>query len=254
MTVPVAASDSKGLNSPPRIKKPFYELRYGYLGADLPAVKLPPNQRQVRGVSLRRSARWVDYLPEFNQMEFDLPLIDRLGRYTGKALYSIACRPTDVVATVISTIFSRLKRYSCYHNSFRAFKLREKDIFRAAVLYALSKNSYYMDRILYFLRDLKERGRLIHPVTLHFLSKGNEDKRFVYGQACYQANWLIFRAAKPRDKLPFLNKYDSRSPTFRGKPRTLRRSQSRLAAAKFGYEMAVGSRIFRAKTPATSGS
>lgn len=162
-------------------------------------MTLPRDQRQIRGLSLRRSKRWLTTVPVVRN-RFELPLIDRLGRFTGETIYSLVCDPADVLSTTISTVFSRLWRYANAHNKYDVCAPRRRDILRAAVYYVLQKNSYFMDRILVFLRDLGKLGKLIHRTTLKFLSKCDADKRFVYGQACYNANWLIFRACKPRDK------------------------------------------------------
>lgn len=131
---------------------------------------------------------------------YELPHIDRLGRFTGASKYTLACNPADVVSITVSTVYSRLKRYASAHNGSRVANKYLREILRVAAYYSLTKNSYYMDRILCFLRDLKKYGRLIHKVTLNFLAKCDADKRFVYGQVCYNTNWLIFRACRPRDK------------------------------------------------------
>jgi hypothetical protein len=165
-------------------------------------IDLPPDQRQVRGLSLRRSKRWLATVPVVRN-RFQLPLIDRLGRFTGESVYTLAGTPADVLSTTIATIHSRLWRYACAHNEYGVCSPRRKDILRAAVYYTITKNSYFMDRILAILRNLKSCGKALHKTTLRFLSKCDADKRFVYGQACYNANWLIFRACKPRDKSHF---------------------------------------------------
>lgn len=162
-------------------------------------MKLPSNQRQVRGLNLRRSNRWLDTLPVVRN-EYELPLIDRLGRFTGESVYTLTCKPADVLSITIATIYSRLKRYVNAHNERELVLPRQRDILRVAAYYSLTKNSYFMDRILVFLRNLKKYGKLIHKLTLKCLTKCDADKRFVYGQACQNANWLIFRACRPRDK------------------------------------------------------
>jgi len=153
-------------------------------------------------MNLRRSKRWLTTLPVVRN-EFQMPLIDRLGRFTGESVYTLSCEPADILSTTIATVYSRLKRYVSAHNEWELVRPRQRDLLRAATYYTLTKNSYFMDRILVFLRDLKKYGKLIHKTTLKFLAKCNADKRFVYGQACYNANWLIFRACRPRDKLHY---------------------------------------------------
>jgi hypothetical protein len=129
-----------------------------------------------------------------------MPHIDFLGRFTGESVYTLACDPADVLSTTVATVFSRLKRYAYAHNDRNIVLKLLRTILSAAAYYVLTKNSYFMDRLLFFLRNLKDNGRQVHRLTLKFLARCDADKRFVYGQVCYQTNWLIFRACKPRDK------------------------------------------------------
>jgi hypothetical protein len=130
----------------------------------------------------------------------EVPFIDRLGRYTGRSIFRWRARVTDVFATTVSTIASRLLRYASKHNHSKVVGRHRRLILRSAAYYALSKNSYYMDRFLYFLRGLGERSRPAHAALVSNIVKLDANKRFVYSQACYQANWLLTRALKPRDK------------------------------------------------------
>jgi hypothetical protein len=115
----------------------------------------------------------------------------------------------------------------------------QRVILRAAAYYTLSKNSYFMDRILFFLRNLEKNGKTIHKTTLYFLSRGSEDKRFVYSQVCYQTNWLIFRAVRPRDKLPHIKLYERRSPGFsKGIPGSPRHKDVRSITAELAKSVA----------------
>jgi len=188
---------NKELSGPPR--KAFYELSSNPGAVQEKGVLLPIAQRQVRGATLRKSGRWIEQLHVVRNW-FEIPHIDRLGRFTGRSIYTWQCRPADVFTTTVSTVASRLKRYAASHNSSQVVGKHLRSILRASVYYVLTHNSYFMDRILYFLRNLGERGKLIHRLTLKFLIRCDADKRFVYSRACFHANWLLFRARGPRDK------------------------------------------------------
>jgi len=181
------------------VSKVYHEISFKPGATSINAVVLPPNQRQVRGLNLKRSKRWSDAFPRMGG-GYELPLIDRLGRFTGSSVYTLACEPADVLSTTVATVFSRLKRYAFAHNSAREVARLLRVILKAAAYYTLSKNSYYMDRLLYLLRTISRNGNRIHPLTLKFMTKMDADKRFVYSQVCHQTNWLIFRACRPRDK------------------------------------------------------
>jgi hypothetical protein len=204
--IPKATSPSANTTNGQYHYLPYYEISYRVGDVPVSAVDLPACQRQARGVTLKRSKRWLVSWPNILTTRYHLPLIDRLGRFTGESAYTLPCEPADLLSTTISTIFSRLKRYAAHHNKREIVGKRLRDILRASTYYALSKNSYYMDRILFFLRNLEKNGKLIHRITLYYLSKGDADKRFVYSQVSYNTNWLIFRACRPRDKSPFLHR------------------------------------------------
>lgn len=193
------------------VRRPFYEISRRPSDKPLAARVIPQDQRQVRGAQLRRSTRWLDSFPAVGG-SYELPHIDRLGRFTGESIYTLACEPADVLSTTVATVYGRLKRYAAAHNKRDVLSRHYRNLLRVSAYYTLSKNSYYMDRILFFLRNLEKNGKHIHPTTLKFLTKCNADKRFVYSQVCYQTNWLIFRACKPRDKLHFKHKKSLGTP------------------------------------------
>lgn len=215
----------------------YYELSFSPDAVPIQAVNLPRNQRQVRGTTLKRSKRWSMCFPGIGG-PYQLPLIDRLGRFTGASVYTLACEPADVLSTTVATVYSRLKRYAGAHNKNFVVNRYLREILRAAAYYVISKNSYFMDRILFFLRNLERNGKQVHKTTLYFLARCNADKRFVYGQVCFQTNWLIFRACQPRDKLHILNKCDRISPDFLGKPGSARRGIVRSTTTMFAENVA----------------
>lgn len=221
----------------PFIYKPYWEIKYGKVEESFSAVTIPRTQRQVRGTDLRRSKRWLMSFPGIGG-PYQLPLIDRLGRYTGASVYTLACEPADVLSSTVATVYGRLKRYAHAHNKKFVVNKYLRTILRVAAYYTISKNSYYMDRILFFLRNLEMNGKRLHPITLHYLTRCDEDKRFVYGQVCYQTNWLIFRACRPRDKLHHLKIMDRINPDYLGKPGSMRRGYVRSIVTKLAESVA----------------
>lgn len=167
-----------------------------------------------------RSGNWVECLRTPSAF-FHIPLIDRLGRFTGFNVYRWDCNPSSVISTVISTICSRIRAYSHRHNKFKTVLRFLPQLLRASTVYALTRNSYFWDRVLFVARDLATRGHLLHKISLYYLAKLDENKRFVYSQASYQAYWLLFRAKRPRDKSRFIYKPSSVSTSFQDLKRDL---------------------------------
>lgn len=154
---------------------------------------------RMRGAKIRNSKRWIAGIsPPVTAMDF--PYIDKLGRYTGTTLFKWYCDPKSFVASVVSTIASRLINRARHYNSMRLVERFSDRIIRAAYYYAISKNSYFWDRILFFVKDLEKNGKLIQTCVLRYILKTDAHKRFVYGHVCSQTQWLLFRAERPRDK------------------------------------------------------
>jgi hypothetical protein len=154
---------------------------------------------RIRGAKIRNSKRWIAGISQ-PVTALDFPYIDRLGRFTGNTLFKWSCDPKSYVASVVSTILNRLTIRARHYNDQRLVDRSTDKLVRAAFYYAISKNSYFWDRILYFVKNLEKNGKLIQTFVSRFILKTDAHKRFVYGHACNQAQWLLFRAERPRDK------------------------------------------------------
>jgi hypothetical protein len=160
---------------------------------------------RCKGIKIRSSRSWISCFNTPNG-GLEVPYIDGLGRFTGHTLYKWSCDPRSLIATTVSTIAHRAMVYARRHNKRYIVNRFSKAILGAAAYYAISKNSHFWDRFLYFCRNLQERGRLIHRLRLFFSSKWDDNKRFVISQVIFQTNWLLFRALRPRDKSHFFGR------------------------------------------------
>jgi len=160
------------------------------------------NGLRKKALSIRNSLRWIDTFKTPNG-GLNVPFIDELGRITGHTLCKWSCDPRSLVASVISTIAKRLMKYCLRHNKFRIVRQNLRPIVGAAAYYAMTKDSHFWDRILYFARNLADRGTLIHRLRLFYSSKWSDHKRFVISQVIFQTHWLLSRELRPRDKLQF---------------------------------------------------
>lgn len=174
-------------------------LRTDGCGPDYFAPLLDRDTDHMRGISIRRSIRWIDAFPTPNG-GLNVPFIDTLGRITGFTFCKWSCDPRSLIATVVSTISKRLIAYARRHNPWHIVKSRLKDILEASAYYAFSKNGYYWDRVLYFARNLLKCRSAFRSLRIYFSSKWDDQKRFVYSHVIFQTKWLLFRALGPRDK------------------------------------------------------
>jgi len=149
-----------------------------------------PNQK---GIVHRNSRRWYPCAIG-PTAPWDLPYIDRLGRFSGHTLIRWSTDPACIVGTTIATISSRLKGYAFKHNSPHVVRRNFRRILRVSAYYAMTKNNYFWDRILFFTRNLEKYEKLLHRLLLFFLAKSDVSTRFVYNHAVFQAQWLLFRS------------------------------------------------------------
>lgn len=173
-------------------------------------VNLGPSPfKALKGFCPRFSSRWIPTISGLNIQKFQVPFYDMKGFQTGCSLGSWTCMPHQFISSCISTVFSRLNKHTRNHNPWRCVDAAESILTRAAIYYTLTNNTWFWDRVLVLSKDIKKNKNLIHRLTVRFTMKADENYRFVYSHACFQAKWLISRALRPRDKsfLKSPNKY-----------------------------------------------
>jgi len=166
----------------------------------------------VKAVNIRESKKWATD-QEFVRAPAGLPLLDEVGKYTGSVSYIVDIHPAAYIGSVVSTVYTRLRAFTRRHNkSERNFDNKWKNLLlRASAYYALTKNSYFWDRVLACVRHRTNRRR-ISGMIHYFSHKLDDYKWFLYSQCCLQTNWLTFRANRPRDKSSLERSFKHRSP------------------------------------------
>lgn len=146
----------------------------------------------------RSSISWFD--PSSSQRKYrSVPFVSRSGKFSLHTLCVWRCYPEQLLASLSSTVYSRL--LSVLRKRF-GFALRSRLMncaFKTAVTYTLTRHNWIIDRFL----GMSRKGVPIKHIEnhVHFcVSELDENKRFVYSQAYFQANWLKFQVFRPRDK------------------------------------------------------
>jgi len=145
------------------------------------------------------SKRWYTQR-DLVKSSYVIPYIDKLGAFTGHDLATVRCSPSQYVATVTATILDRLRKRATQYNNHKVVNKHRSLLTGAAYYYSISKNSWFLDRVLALLKNLEENQRIIWKILKKFLCTLDENKRFVYSQVYFQTNWLYTRALAPRDK------------------------------------------------------
>jgi hypothetical protein len=167
-----------------------------------------------KAISIRSSVSWIDTFKTPNGGLY-VPFIDDLGRFSGRQLCLWSADPRSLISTVVATILRRIVRYARRHNKNSVVEKRLHTLCGAAAYYAFTKNSYFWDRVLFFSRNLEKYGDSIHRIRLLFVSRWDDNKRFVISQVCFQTYWLLFRAKRPRDKSLFYKQRTGRKSRWR---------------------------------------
>lgn len=175
----------------------------GQSGRDV-EIRTVKSRHHARGVNFLTSSRWIDTL-KHPGVPVDLPFIDKYGKFTGTNVYRANLSPQGFISVVVSTIFRRISFWSRSHNNIHQHNIRQSLLLKCAGYYALSKNSYFWNRILALSKDLRKNYRTISRLLHRYSHKLDAHKWFVYGHVCLQTQWLTSRALRPRDKSAFNN-------------------------------------------------
>jgi len=138
---------------------------------------------------------------ESTKKPIPLPFIERSGKLSMSAIAVWNAYPEQIVATLSSTIYLRLKKVLTKRFGLKIATALRDVTFRCASLYAVTHNDWIIDRFLGILRRKPLDGRKVVKSLFHFvLCNLGENERFVYNQIYFQISWLTFRSKRPRDK------------------------------------------------------
>lgn len=193
--------------------KERHRLNHIHMGIGRPwqVRPLPEKIQNVKSVTLRKG-NWLGVKDDLSR-PFNIPFIDRFGKFTGCTLYTAGLRQQDYMATIISTISSRIFSWVRSHNDMKKINRNylRKLCAKASAVYATTKNSYMMDRIFVLLKNFQQNKKTVTGIIASFASKLDAYKGFIHSQACSHAYWLTSRAQRPRDKSrPELHTYPFR--------------------------------------------
>lgn len=172
-------------------------------GPGIPWVvhEMPDKRNSPRAVTVKLG-NWLGDSSQSPTGNRKIPYIDSRGKFSGCTLYTSNLSDQSYLATVIATVARRLHFWARRHNRFKFIErsMLETIITKVSSIYTLTKNSYFLDRILALMKNFHRNKKPITGLVNSFASKLDVYKGFIYSQACKHAHWLTSRAARPRDK------------------------------------------------------
>jgi hypothetical protein len=133
--------------------------------------------------------------------KYSLPYITKVGHISNCIQYRWTCKPTQLVSTLIATVYSRLMRTLLIRHGKKSFKLGHL-MLRCSAYYVFTKNDYFLNRVLGVLgcKPSQRRKTIVNKCLRFYVAKLDDNTRFVLRQVWQQANWLSSRVERPRDK------------------------------------------------------
>jgi len=170
----------------------FPDNREVYDGAvHVPPKVRSPHPRRIEGMATRTSTRWFQ-VKESKKIFTPVPYVTNSGKFSISTLCFWNTYPEQIIASLTSTVYQRLRGLVGKRHGFRCLKHYRETLFKIAAYYTVTHDDYFMDRVLGIL---KRKARKQAHNLLHFaVSTMDENIRFVYDQICSQILWLSFRA------------------------------------------------------------
>jgi len=160
--------------------------------------ELHPNPAIRPGMEYRSSLSWFN--KELSLRKFRaIPFVSKSGKFSLHTLCVWKSYPEQVLLSLISTVYSRILKILV-----KRFKIVSKRVmniaFKTSIIYTITRDNWIIDR---FLGMARHGGTPIKKIEsfIHFcVYELDANKRFVYSQAYFQANWLKFQVFRPCDK------------------------------------------------------
>lgn len=153
---------------------------------------------------MRTSMRWFD-VKTSKRVFTPIPFVSKSGKFSVNTLCYWTAYPEQIVATLSSTVLSRLKKIIARRFSWRYCKENLRLLAKISFLYTVTHSDYLMDRFLGILKRKANTG-LAHRFLYHSTCKLGEDDRFVYNQLCNMSLWLSFRCRTCKRDKPSMEK------------------------------------------------
>jgi len=158
-----------------------------------------PGSGPMHSYKMKLSKRWVPNYSESCLREFRFPYIDKVGKMSMSTLFTWTCHPLQGIASISSTVYSRLQKVIIRRHGLSALLRHYKVLFKVSAIYAITSNTWLMDRVL-GMSQRKSGLKNVKGFLVRFERRLDVSQRFVYSQVCSQTNWLTSRAERPRAK------------------------------------------------------
>lgn len=141
----------------------------------------------------------LDWAPKVHSKKnvYAVPFISKLGLITTAPLGYWKCEAKQLLCTIVSTIFQRLKNRMRKVLNSKRFHASLHLLFKAAALYGITNNEYMFSR---FTEVLKRNIGIARKLLYSQYKNMDADKRFTYGQILQEILWLQSRESSPRAK------------------------------------------------------
>jgi hypothetical protein len=188
--------------------------------------ELHPHPAVRPGMDYRSSLSWFN--KELSVRKFRaIPFVSLSGKFSLSTLYLWKCYPEQVLFSLISTVYSRILKI--LRKRKRVDRRLLNCAFKCSIVYVITRSNWIIDRFLGMSRrtPIRKVENFIHYCVCEL----DENKRFVYSQAYYQANWLKFQVFRPSDKSRYEKRAGSHLRNLGFKDATQFCDESLLAAA-----------------------
>lgn len=164
--------------------------RLGKRWTEYSVGKIPHHPVSNGLVRFRYSKNWFD--ARFRKEQYAVPFIDHKGHIHATPVGVWVCRPSDLFATICSTVSKRL--YALNRRLKRKKRCPPDLLFRIALLYSIDNNDSWFRRCRAMITS--NRSRQLRRFVYRYEKHLDANRRFLYDQAQSRALWFQSRVRR----------------------------------------------------------